>query len=261
MPAAPIPESPVATLVTASALRLAYGRHVVITDVDLSIRPGEFWLFVGPNGSGKTTFVRAVLGLLRPASGSLCLAPEVASRRGVGYVAQETALGRTLPMRVLDVVRLGAVGAGLDRREVGDRIEEVLGELGLTPLAGSSYWALSSGQRRRVLLARALVRSPALLVLDEPTTGLDPQAEARLVAQLEGLQRSRGVTVLLVTHRLELAGRLAARVALFHGGRVVPTDTGALREDARFRDAFGEAGRARVADGVRRDEDLRGTGR
>jgi len=208
-------------LVAAQGVALGYGSHTVLHAVDLQIRAGEFWFLLGPNGEGKTTFLRAVLGLMSAQAGTLRLDPSLASRAAIGFVPQRCDLNPTLPTTVREFVLLGLVGTGTDRADHAARLAPALDRVGLAGMQARSYWALSGGQRQRALIARALVRHPALLVLDEPTTGLDLAAEASVLEFLAALNTDDGLTVLVVTHDLHLATRYATHAALFHGGTVL----------------------------------------
>jgi zinc transport system ATP-binding protein len=204
----------------ATALSLAYGDHTVLANASFAVHPGEFWVLLGQNGSGKTTLLRAILGLLPPRSGSLWLHPELASRARTGFVPQRCDLTPTLPTTVREFVLLGLVGLRLHRREEKERLTWALEKMGLAGLASRSYWALSGGQRQRALVARALVRRPTFLVLDEPTNNLDAPAEESLLQLLVALNQEEQQTIMLVTHNLSLTQRYATHVAFVHGGQV-----------------------------------------
>jgi ABC-type Mn2+/Zn2+ transport system ATPase subunit len=223
---------------TAPAFRLrdvaaGYGSRPVLTAVNLEVLPGEFWFFLGPNGEGKTTLLKTLLGTLRPQRGTVEWRPDFADRRRWGFVPQRCDLNPTLPTTVREFVLLGLVGIRAGAAERRERLSEALNAVGLAGLAGRSYWALSGGQRQRALVARALVRRPSLLVVDEPTTGLDLAAEEALLESLAVLNRTRGLTVLFVTHELVTAARHATHAALFQGGSVLA---------GRVEEVFTEAG-------------------
>lgn len=207
-------------VVEARGLALGYGARVVLRDVHLRIRAGEFWFLLGPNGSGKTTLLSALLGLIEPRAGSLALHPTLAARDRIGFTPQKTALNPTLPTTVREFVSLGAVGLRLSRAARAERLAWALARVGLEPLAHSDLFSLSGGQRQRAVLARALIRRPNLMLLDEPTEGLDVSSEDGLLRTLESLRAEEGLTLLFVTHKLRLATRFASHVALFAGGRV-----------------------------------------
>jgi ABC-type Mn2+/Zn2+ transport system ATPase subunit len=204
-----------------NGLALGYGRRVVLNEVTLAIRPGEFWFLLGPNGEGKTTFLRTVLGLIRPLAGQLWRHPDLKDRTHVGFVPQRCDLNPTLPTTLREFVRLGLVGMRTPREDRAERLTWALARTGLGGLAEKDYWSLSGGQRQRALIARALVRQPRVLVLDEPTNGLDLEAEDTALRFLAELNRQEQHTVLFVTHNIALAARYATHVAFFHAGSVV----------------------------------------
>jgi ABC-type Mn2+/Zn2+ transport system ATPase subunit len=200
---------------------------VVLADVNLTVRQGEFWFIVGRNGSGKSTLLRAIIGTLPPSTGALRLHAELARRERMGYVPQRCELNPTLPTTVREFVLLGLVGTRTTRTDERVRLEWALSRAGLAGMARRDYWALSGGERQRALLARALVRRPSLLILDEPTTHLDPEAEEALSGLLASLNREEHLTLLVVTHDVAMADRHATHVAVVEGGtvRAGPRDT------------------------------------
>jgi ABC-type Mn2+/Zn2+ transport system ATPase subunit len=208
-------------IVRTAGLRLGYGRRVVLTHVDFQMRLGEFWFFLGPNGEGKTTLLRAILGILRPQTGQLWVHPELGQRQRIGFVPQRCDINPTLPTTVREFVLLGLVGIDTDRREAAVRLGWALERVGLGGLEGKDYWSLSGGQRQRALVARALVRRPSVLILDEPTNGLDLAAEDAVLRFLAELNHQQQQTLLFVTHNLAIAARYATHIALFHAGEVV----------------------------------------
>jgi ABC-type Mn2+/Zn2+ transport system ATPase subunit len=207
-------------LIHAAGLALGYGEDPVLRDVELEIRAGEYWFLVGLNGTGKTTFVRALFDLVRPVAGTLRVDPERAGRERIGFVPQRSPLNPSVPTTVREIVLLGLVGLSLPGSQRAGRLATALADVGLEDREHADYWSLSGGQRQRVLLARALVREPNVLVLDEPEAGLDPAAEERLLALLERINRERGVTLLYVSHDLENVRRHASHVALFRDGTI-----------------------------------------
>ena len=160
--------------------------------------PGERVILTGANGSGKTTLLKTALGLIPCDHGSIAVA------RGLGpgrfaYLPQELQTG-DLPIAVREVVEIGLASSNLSRREKRRKILHLLEALGCAHLIERSFTTLSGGEKQRVSLARCLAQSPALLVLDEPTTGLDPQLRARFFPLIEELAEFHGAAVLLVTH-------------------------------------------------------------
>jgi len=205
-------------ILRAENLSLGYGDRIVLWNVSLEVRSGEFWFLVGPNGEGKSTFLRTVLGLLRPKGGVLWTHPEHVSRQRIGFVPQRCDLNPSLPTTVREFVSMGLVGIKARER---DRLEGALERVGLGGMAKRDYWTLSGGQRQRALVARALIRHPGLLILDEATNGMDLSTENAFLRCLSGLHRKEGLTILFVTHDLGLAMRYGTHAAVFKGGRVM----------------------------------------
>jgi ABC-type Mn2+/Zn2+ transport system ATPase subunit len=208
-------------LLRAQALTLGYGDHVVLREVDFHVHPGEFWFFLGQNGGGKSTLLQAVLGLLPPQGGTLWLHPELGSRERTGFVPQRCELNRTLPIIVREFVELGLVGLRVGKTERTQRLAWALEKMGLLGLESKSYWSLSGGQRQRALVARALIRRPALLVLDEPTNNLDAPTEDALLRLLAAINTAERQTILFVTHNVELVKRYATHVGLLYSGHLL----------------------------------------
>lgn len=205
------------TLARGERLALGYGGTPVLSGLDFAIRSDQCWALLGRNGSGKTTFVRALTGELRPMAGTLDIVA-CASGGGLGIVPQRCDTPPELPTTVREFVALGLVGAWCSRAEGRTRLAAVLARLGIADLARRDLRELSGGQRQRALLARALVRQPTLLVLDEPTAALDQGAEDAFLALLGELRVRDGSTMVVVTHDRAVARRLATHVALFAGG-------------------------------------------
>jgi len=203
-----------------TGLVLGYGNRIVLDDVNLEVQPGEFWVFLGPNGSGKTTLIRAILGALWPRAGQLWLHPDHARRERIGFVPQRCDINPTLPTTVREFVLLGLVGIRASGREESERLDWALDRVGLAGLKHKDYWSLSGGQRQRALVARALVRRPSILILDEPTNGLDLSAEDAFLRSLATLNHREAVTVLFVTHNIAIAARYATHLVIFHSDSV-----------------------------------------
>lgn len=208
-----------------------YGRVPVLREVSLCLHAGEFIAVTGANGSGKTTMLRLALGLLQPTHGTVRLLgtrlPDFKDWGQVGYVPQRAVADSTLPVSVEEVVRTGLAGRlGLFRRPTAEhraRIDGVLDLLGLAGVRKASVRSLSGGQQQRVLIARALVTRPRLLVLDEPTTGVDIQARHTLRETLEHLVAHEGLAVIYVSHDPEGFEGLADRILRVGAGRIHET--------------------------------------
>lgn len=228
-------------ILQATGLTFAYGRRTVLEHVDLTIRTGEFWVCLGLNGEGKTTLLRGLLGALTPPDGHLWLAPELASRQRIGFVPQRCDFNPALPTTVREFVLLGTVGTHMTRRDRAVRLEWALARVGLHDMAKQSYWALSGGQQQRALVARALLRRPSLLLLDEPTSGFDlPTTDAFLHCLVE-LNRHDHVAILFIAHDVALAARYATHVALLRGGHLVAGPVHEVLTQAHLEHVYGVA--------------------
>jgi len=218
---------------------LAYGSRLVLRDIDLQVKPGQFWFVLGPNGEGKTTLLRALLGLLAPAAGTVRWREHDRRHERTGFVPQRCDLNPSLPTTVREFVLLGLTGRRIPRAERQDRLHRALRQVDLHLLECNDYWSLSGGQRQRALLARALVRQPDLLILDEPTNGLDLSAEHELLCSLARLNREEQLTIVLVTHDLPLAARYASHLALVHEGRVESGPLAVMRSAQALQRCYG----------------------
>jgi len=199
------------------AVSFSYNGETVLEDVNLAIGPREFISVVGPNGGGKTTLLKLVVGLLEPTAGTVRVfgLPPREARRRIGYLPQHAQMDPRFPASVADVVLTGRLGPGgrfgpygkADREAAGEALSDVdLCDLGRRP-----YAELSGGQRQRVLIARALVSRPDLLLLDEPTAGLDAHMESGLFGLLKVLNER--LTIVLVTHDLGFVSQVVRSVA------------------------------------------------
>lgn len=186
-----------------------YGSRPALEDISLEIPPGAFAALIGPNGAGKSTLLRLLLGVIKPQRGQISILGRPPGEQGqpIGYVPQRIELPHGFPLAVRDVVLMGRYGnLGFFRRpsaEDHEAVERSLGTVEMEHLAGRRFQDLSGGQQQRVLIARALVGNPCLLILDEPTAGLDPPARARFYAQVCDLQRARGLTLFCASHDVE----------------------------------------------------------
>jgi ABC-type Mn2+/Zn2+ transport system ATPase subunit len=193
---------------------LGYGRRVVLSDLTFEIPEGDFLGLVGPNGAGKTTVLRAILGTLRPMAGTVTVAPGLR----FGYVPQRDSVDYGFPLSVLDVVMMGRYDRiGLGRRPSrADRelASRALDHVGIAHLGTQQLSALSGGQKQRTLIARALVGEPSMLVLDEPTNGMDLVATTQILSLVRELHERDKLTVLMVSHALNEVANYVNRIAL-----------------------------------------------
>lgn len=211
----------------------SYNSEPVVRDIKFSITQGEFAAILGPNGSGKTTLMKLALGLLKPTSGRVLLFGVPADRftdwHRVGYVPQRTqATESRFPASVREVVNFGTY-SGFDpfamfkRNKLSDRVEEAMEMAGVQNLSDRRVSDLSVGQQQRMLIARALVRRPDLLVMDEPVAGVDAAGEEQFHSMIRRLNRELGITIVMVSHDIGAVMREATTVAcinqniVFHG--------------------------------------------
>ncbi len=220
--------NPKMSLLELREVSVPLGSCEVVSDVNLQVRAGEVVALVGANGSGKTTLLRAALGLVR-CRGEVrwngddrAVRDRSAMAKLAGYVPQTpTELGE---LSVWDSIAIGLDGAfGLSREET-ERVDEAARLMDVTQLLDRTMTTLSGGQKQRVYLARALVRGPAMLVLDEPATFLDVRHQVELHERLTTLARERGAGVLMASHDLNLASTHADRIVLMKAGRVMADD-------------------------------------
>ncbi len=215
-------------LLQARGLRKSYGERAAVVDVSLHVGAGEVLGLLGPNGAGKSTTIALLCGLTAPDAGSihlgrLALADDAhAFKRRIGLVPQELALFEDLPARA-NIELFGAL-YGLPRAQLQQRAAEVLAMVGLADRARDRPSTFSGGMKRRLNIACALVHDPELLLLDEPTAGVDPQSRNAIFDNLEALKRA-GKALVYTTHYMEEAERLADRLVIIDHGRVVAAGT------------------------------------
>jgi ABC-2 type transport system ATP-binding protein len=218
---------------SATAIRIVdvvhhYGTRQALAGISLAIEPGEIFAFLGPNGSGKTTLFRLLSTLVRLQAGTIeILGADVindtdAVRRKIGVVFQAPSLDKKLS--AAENLRHQGHLYGLAGRDLAQRSAEMLSRLGVADRAHERVEKLSGGLRRRVELAKGLLHRPRVLLLDEPSTGLDPAARSDLWKYLSSLSRDEGVTIALTTHLLDEAEK-ADRLAIMHNGQIVACDT------------------------------------
>jgi zinc transport system ATP-binding protein len=194
----------------------------VLEHVDLELGEGEFVAVAGPNGGGKTTLIRILLGLERPTEGTALLYGEPAhrfsGRRALGYLAQRSEVGGDAPATVREVVSAGRLAPGRVvgrlRREDRELVSEAIGRVGLESVADAPLRTLSGGMQQRAFIAKALAGQPSLLVLDEPTTGVDAESQESLADLLSDLHGELGVTIVYVSHEFGAVEHHVERLVL-----------------------------------------------
>jgi ABC-type Mn2+/Zn2+ transport system ATPase subunit len=226
-------------VITGHDLTIGYRHRALFNDVSFGIERGAILGIVGPNGCGKTTLLRTILGLLPPLRGTVTRA----SGLRVSYVPQRERLDVILPLSAIDVVLMGRSARLAPLARLGPADYEAarcaLAQLDADALAPRPYRSLSGGQQQRVLLARALAAEPDLLVLDEPTAGMDLSSEAGIIEFLRDLNRRQGVTILLVTHLLPLVLSLATSIMLFARDTLVQGSLDDVLDEKRLTALYG----------------------
>lgn len=220
------------TLIELRDINFRYEQRIVLENIDFKVNEGEFWALIGPNGSGKSTLINIILGLLKPDRGTVKLfeqdIEQFHHRELIGYVSQKSnSFNSGFPATVLEVVRSGLTRKkGLFKRftKIDDeKAMQALKVVQMEQFSEKNIGELSGGQQQRIFIARALAGEPKLLVMDEPTVGIDQQNVASFYTMLNRLNREHGIAILLVTHEVDLVTELASHVAClnrsihFHG--------------------------------------------
>lgn len=197
---------------------LGYRRRTVVQDLSFTIDEGEFVGIVGPNGSGKTTIVRAILGILKPRTGAIAVRGISGDRLRIGYVPQRDSIDPMMPFTVCDVVMMGRYARlGLVRiPSKADRhaAEKALGHVDLLGYTAASYKDLSGGQKQRALIARALAGEPDILILDEPTNGMDLASRTAIMELISELHTNDRLTIIMVSHLLSDVANYVKKIML-----------------------------------------------
>ncbi|MCX6720383.1 MAG: metal ABC transporter ATP-binding protein [Candidatus Staskawiczbacteria bacterium] len=202
-------------------LSVHYGQTEALKDVSFAVEQGDFVGLVGPNGGGKTTLAKSVLGLLPVASGKILLFNQAIESfddfKRIGYLPQKhTGINQLFPASVEEVVLLGILSSKKWPRKINQkdrqRIDELLKSLGISNLKGKLISELSGGQQQKVFLARAIASEPELLILDEPSTALDPNSREQFFAQLKELNSQKKTTIILITHDTGYVGKYANKL-------------------------------------------------
>ena len=217
---------PEAPILQVNNLHISYGSFRAVQDVSFDVRPGEIFGLLGPNGAGKTSTLSAIEGLLKPRSGDITLAgfsvkeKPLYARANMGVQLQSTSFQPEL--NVSEIIRLFA---GIHGVEISaQRMQDILNEIKLGDAAGKKFGLLSGGQQQRVSLVIAMLHDPQIVLLDEPTTGLDPQSRRQLWVRMESL-RTKGHAILLTTHSMEEAESVCDRIAIIDHGKIIAIDT------------------------------------
>lgn len=224
-PPPPPPQAQSTSRLWAEGLTKAYRGRNVVSSVSIEVRQGEIVGLLGPNGAGKTTTFYMMVGLIPPGAGTVHLDDEdltrtpmyQRARKGIGYLAQEPSVFRRLTVEENVLAILETLG--LSKEEQRQRLEELLGELGLTSLRTNKAYSLSGGERRRLEITRALVQRPKFMLLDEPFAGIDPKAVDGIQQIVHGL-RGRGIGVIITDHSVEQTLEIVDRAYIMYEGRI-----------------------------------------
>jgi zinc transport system ATP-binding protein len=207
-------------IVSLSKLCFSYGVEQVIQSVSFDILPGDFIGLIGQNGSGKTTLLKLMLGLLKPTSGTISIFGKSLTTfrewHNIGYVPQKSHIDSQFPASVLEIVSLGLSKQSHTTSQASQRINQAIAQVELTTVMHKRIGELSGGQQQRVLIAKALVNNPQLLILDEPTTGIDAQAQTQFTQILKKLHQT-GITIILVSHDTHTITSLVNKVIHLQG--------------------------------------------
>lgn len=194
---------------------VGYGSKVVLHNINFEVHAGNYICIAGENGSGKTTLMKTILGLQKPLKGEIHLGDGLHANE-IGYLPQQTVLQKDFPASVQEIVLSGFQGTCGIRpfynRKEKKRAQKALQEVGMDRFSRNCYRELSGGQQQRVLLARALCATKKMMVLDEPVSGLDPKAAADMYRTIYRLNRQYGITILMISHDLDLAKRYATHI-------------------------------------------------
>jgi len=207
-------------------LNVSYGSFKAVSNVSFEVQPGEIFGLLGPNGAGKTSTLSAVEGLLKPQSGNIRVAgystreQPLYARASMGVQLQATSFQPELTISEIIKLYAGIYGVALSK----EKIDTILSNIKLQDAAKKRYGQLSGGQQQRVSLVIATIHEPPLLLMDEPTTGLDPQSRRQLWERIEAM-RDRGHGIILTTHSMEEAESVCDRIAIIDHGQIITTDT------------------------------------
>ena len=226
--------------VKVEGLTIRFGRNVAVENLDLHCSPGSWTAVIGPNGSGKSTLLKAILGLVDVDHGTIHIS---CTGAGIGYVPQAKTLDRRFPATVMELVSTGLRSRWpfLIPGEVKKQVEACLERVGLRGYSKHLLSDLSGGELQRVYLARSLIRKPALIILDEPATGLDRSGETDMYVLLDQLRKEQGATILMVTHDLDAAYHHATHVLIMNRTTIAAGTPACLNQE-NLKAAFGHSG-------------------
>jgi zinc transport system ATP-binding protein len=225
-----------AALVALKGVNVRRGGQTILSDIELTLNPGEILTIIGPNGGGKTTLLKVVLGLIKPDGGTVSVRPGLR----IGYVPQRLQIDTTLPMTVRRLMRL-------TRRHADADLAHALSETGVAHLVDADVTTLSGGEFQRVLIARALLAKPQLLVLDEPVQSVDFSGEVALYEKIAAIRADHGCAILLVSHDLHVVMAASDRVICLNGHVCCAGVPGEVAEAPEYLRLFGPRAAGAVA--------------
>lgn len=232
-------------LVHFKGVSLGYGRRAVVTGAELEISRGDFLGVLGPNGAGKSTILKTMLGLIPPLKGQVKLHGSAFGAPRFGYVPQKEKLDVIYPLTAREVAKMGTYRrlellSRLRGLAHDDLVRKCMKECGALELADRRYSDLSGGQRQRVLISRALAAEPELLVLDEPLAGIDVPTQKSLLALFKEFKEKKGLTVLMVSHRLQAERDLFTHIAWVQDGKADFGPAGRMLAARHITEIFGD---------------------
>ena len=225
-------------IITLHQVTLGYPGHPVLPNVNLEVFPGDALAIFGPNGSGKTAFLKTVAGILSPLTGTIRIGdPAVTEPVHLGYVPQRATVSRLLPLTVKEVVEMGAFGTLKPWQRMGNKerkqIDWALEQVDITELEKKNYSDLSGGQQQRVLIARALAMNPSILLLDEPLASLDRESVRSMIQLMNSLRSKAEMTLLWIDHLLPALHEVVQEVLVFEEGQMTRCHIDVLIERER----------------------------
>ena len=205
-------------LITLKNLSLGYDGVLVVKNLNLTINENDFICIVGPNGCGKTTLISAILGLIKPLAGKIQY--DQISQKSIGYISQENAVDANFPASVFEIVLSGSLNGGKNFYDstAREKALDALKKLDILNLKNNSFAELSGGQRQKVLLARALVATNKLLILDEPSNNLDQKSKKSLYSLIQRIHKEQKIAVLMVTHDLDHCNLIGDKILSLASG-------------------------------------------
>jgi len=219
-------------------LSVQFGENIILDNINFGVEEGDFLLILGPNGAGKSVLIRTLLGLNRHYTGDFSIfgQPVDQVRRKIGYVPQYINFDESFPLTVREVIRMGLIG--VSDQNIDQQVNEVLKLVRIEDLADDFFGELSGGQQKKVMIARALIRRPSLLIMDEPLAGIDTAGEENFYHILKRWQEKYGMTVIMISHDVSLVNKIATRVLCVNVKRICFDEANKISDES-FSKLFG----------------------